>query len=313
MANTTVQLKKSGVSGNVPASLNFGELAINYADGKLFYKHANNSIASISTGSTNITANSFATVNSNSSLILATSSTDTLSFAAANTIRITTNTTSKLITIGSIALANQTGTFGGDLTVAGNLITTGSGGNITGANVISANTFNAAVSYVFADGTTQTTAASPVAYTQAAFAAANLASGVNATQNTNISAVDVYATSAYGKANSATTLAQAAFDKANTGVSTSVDQYARDTANSALPQTGGSITGSLNVAGTLEVSGVYSLPTYDGINGQALVTNGAGIVSWETISGGSGGGFPFVDLGLIADTTTTMVDMGTLA
>jgi hypothetical protein len=220
MANTTLQLKKSGVSGNVPPSLNFGELAINYADGKLFYKHANNSIASISTG-TSLTANSFATVNSNSSLILATSSTDTLSFAAANTIRITTNTTSKVITIGSIALANQTGTFGGDLTVAGNVITTGSGGNITGANVVFANTFNAAVSYIFSDGSVQTTAASPVAYTQAAFSAANLSLGINTTQNTNISAVDAYAAGAYGKANASGISAQAAFDKANTVVSNS--------------------------------------------------------------------------------------------
>lgn len=235
MANTTLQLKKSGVSGNVPSSLNFGELAINYADGKLFYKHANSSIASISTG-TSITANSFATVNSNSSLIFASSSTDTLSFAAANTIRITTNTTSKLITIGSIALANQTGTFGGDLTVAGNVITTGSGGNITGANVVSANSFNAAVSYIFSDGTTQTTAASSAAYTQAAFAAANLSLGIDTTQNTNISAVNTYATSAYDKANSANVLAQAAFDKANTGGEAGVDSYARTTANSAYDQ-----------------------------------------------------------------------------
>lgn len=221
MANTTLQLKKSGVTGNVPNSLIHGELAINYADGKLFYRHANNSIASISTG-TSITANSFATVNSNSSLILASSSTDTLSFAAANTIRITTNTTSKLITIGSIALANQTGTFGGDLTVAGNVITTGSGGNITGANVVSANSFNAAVSYIFSDGTIQTTAASPASYSQAAFALANNIVGVNTTQNTNIT--------------TATTLAQAAFDKANTGVGVSTDDYARQIANAAFQQ-----------------------------------------------------------------------------
>jgi hypothetical protein len=247
MANTTLQLKKSGVTGNVPDSLVYGELAINYADGKLFYKHSNNSIASISTG-TNITANSFATVNSNSSLILASSSTDTLSFAAANTIRITTNTTSKVITIGSTALANQTGTFGGDLTVAGNVITTGSGGNITGANVISANTFNAAVSYIFSDGTTQTTAASPASYSQAAFALANNIVGVNTTQNTSISIIqgvdlgqntrisiiEGVNTTQNTNITNATTLAQAAFDKANTGGEAGIDSYARQTANAAF-------------------------------------------------------------------------------
>ena len=261
MANTTLQLKKSGATGNVPNSLVHGELAINYADGKLFYRHANNSIASISTGAT---ANSFATVNSNSSLILASSSTDTLSFAAANTVRITTNTTSKLITIGSIALANQTGTFGGDLTVAGNVITTGSGGNITGANVVSANSFNAAVSYIFSDGTTQTTAASPASYSQASFALANNIVGVNTTQNTSISiiqgvdlgqntrmsiieGVDVgqntrisiiegVNTTQNTSITTATTLAQAAFDKANTGVGVSTDDYARQIANASFQQ-----------------------------------------------------------------------------
>jgi hypothetical protein len=59
--------------------------------------------------------------------------------------------------------------------------------------------------------------------------------GVDNTQNTNISAVNTFAGSAYNKANSANVLAQAAFDKANTGIT--YDQYARDTANSAAANT----------------------------------------------------------------------------
>jgi hypothetical protein len=39
MSNTTIQLKYSTFTGNVPSSLEFGELAINLADGKLFYKN----------------------------------------------------------------------------------------------------------------------------------------------------------------------------------------------------------------------------------------------------------------------------------
>lgn len=100
MANTSIQLKKSSITGNVPASLAYGELAINYADGKLFYKHANGSIASISTGSL---TNSFATINANSSLILATSPTDTLSIRPGNNITISTDTIGKSITINSTA------------------------------------------------------------------------------------------------------------------------------------------------------------------------------------------------------------------
>lgn len=42
MANTVIQIKGSGVTGNVPSSLQPGELAINYVDGKLFYGDASN-------------------------------------------------------------------------------------------------------------------------------------------------------------------------------------------------------------------------------------------------------------------------------
>lgn len=98
MANTSIQLKKSGATGNVPVSLAYGELALNYADGKLFYKHANGSIASIATGSV---TNSFATINANSSLILASTPTDTLSIVPGNNITISTDAINKTITINS--------------------------------------------------------------------------------------------------------------------------------------------------------------------------------------------------------------------
>jgi hypothetical protein len=42
MANTLIQLKNSGASGNTPTTLAPGELAINYADGKLYYGNAVN-------------------------------------------------------------------------------------------------------------------------------------------------------------------------------------------------------------------------------------------------------------------------------
>lgn len=44
MANT-IKLKNSGTSSNTPSSLEYGELAINYADGKLFYKDGGGSIS----------------------------------------------------------------------------------------------------------------------------------------------------------------------------------------------------------------------------------------------------------------------------
>jgi hypothetical protein len=101
MANTTLQLKKSGQTGNVPNSLAYGELALNYADGKLFYKASNGSIASISTAPA---TDSFATINANSSLILASSPYDTLSIIPGNNITISTDAFNKTITINSTAI-----------------------------------------------------------------------------------------------------------------------------------------------------------------------------------------------------------------
>lgn len=51
MANTII-IKKSSVGGKVPAAgdLSYGELAINYADAKLYFKKSDNSIASFIAG-----------------------------------------------------------------------------------------------------------------------------------------------------------------------------------------------------------------------------------------------------------------------
>lgn len=45
MANV-IKIKRSGVTTVAPTSLEYGELAINYADGLLFYKDSNNQIIS---------------------------------------------------------------------------------------------------------------------------------------------------------------------------------------------------------------------------------------------------------------------------
>jgi hypothetical protein len=110
MANTTIQLRKSGVTGNVPSSLDTGELALNYADGKLFYKNSLGVISSIESGSS---ANSFATINVNSSLIIASSNTDILDIDAGNNIIIVGDGINKKITIG----LSESPSISGDLTI----------------------------------------------------------------------------------------------------------------------------------------------------------------------------------------------------
>lgn len=96
--STTIKLKKSGATGNIPSnsSLEFGELALNYADGILYYKNATNTISQIS-GSA---ANTFETINANGTLIIADSNTDILSLLAGDAVYITGNGITDAITIG---------------------------------------------------------------------------------------------------------------------------------------------------------------------------------------------------------------------
>lgn len=52
---STIKFKRSSVGGKVPlvTDLDYGEMALNYADGILYYKNSSNTIASLSGGSFN--------------------------------------------------------------------------------------------------------------------------------------------------------------------------------------------------------------------------------------------------------------------
>lgn len=96
IANTTIRLKRSAVSGNVPSSLDSGEIAINTADGLLFYKDPTSVIRSISTGSK---TNSFSTINVSSTLLFATSNVSVLSISGNGAISVTGDPINDIITI----------------------------------------------------------------------------------------------------------------------------------------------------------------------------------------------------------------------
>lgn len=55
-------------------------------------------------------------------------------------------------------------------------------------------------------------------------------------------------------------------------------------ANSLAISTGGSERLRISSTGAVRLNNAYTLPTTDGLSGQALVTNGAGTVSWTNIS-----------------------------
>lgn len=119
MANTTIQLKRSAATGNTPVytDIDYGELALNYADGKLYYRTVLDTVSSI------FTPNLYETVNVNGTLLIPTSSTEILSFQPKNYISLNANTITNTIeideTLSSQVVFNTGGTITGDLTVNG--------------------------------------------------------------------------------------------------------------------------------------------------------------------------------------------------
>ena len=139
---TAIKLKKSSVVGRIPASgdIEYGELAINFADGRLFYKNSSNDIRSFLDSGQTIslidsdyvnarvvipaTQNVFSTIAvAGQSDVVADATTDTLTFVAGNNITITTNDAGDAVTFASsgtgsgvIGSANQVllNTYTGD-------------------------------------------------------------------------------------------------------------------------------------------------------------------------------------------------------
>lgn len=97
MANTVIALKKSSVPTAQPTVLANGELAINYADGKLFYKHANGTILPFNTQG----GNAFGTINANGTLVVAGSSEAVVTLVAGNNVTITGDAINDKITINA--------------------------------------------------------------------------------------------------------------------------------------------------------------------------------------------------------------------
>lgn len=83
MANTIIQLKKSATPAATPSSLANGELGINYADGKLFFKAANLAIHQL-----NHVPNYYGTISANGTLLVADTLADVLSITQGDNIVI---------------------------------------------------------------------------------------------------------------------------------------------------------------------------------------------------------------------------------
>lgn len=109
MANT-IKLKRSGTATQVPSSLEHGELAINYADGKMFYKNSSGSI----TG-TKLLANIVGTTNE----VSVSESLGTFTIGLPDSISITTvNTSGDTNVSGKLSVLASSGEEGGEIFLA---------------------------------------------------------------------------------------------------------------------------------------------------------------------------------------------------
>ena len=194
MANTVIQLKHSTETGNVPSSLANGEISINSRDGKFFYSTPDNVLVTHypypgpSGLNQEVQFNDSGVLGSDSGLTY-NKTTDVLTvtggaiiggvnvtpqiqlaFTQANTPSHVSNSAASYANAAFIHAnaaftranksldANNGGTVTGTIT-ANSFITTGSFGNISGANTIYANNFVANTGFIqFADGSKQYTA-----------------------------------------------------------------------------------------------------------------------------------------------------------
>ena len=124
MSNTTIQLKKSGEIGNTPVNLELGEVALNYAEGKLYYKNDIGSIVYIKN------QEGFGSISANG-LVLATIPNDILTLNEGHAVQIVSDDNTKSIQfsvdetqLNSFIEKIGDGVITGNLTVTGNVTTT---------------------------------------------------------------------------------------------------------------------------------------------------------------------------------------------
>ena len=232
MANTVIALKKSSTPAAEPSSLANGELAINFADGKLFYKNLTGQIVSFTSGS-----NSFGTVNANGTLIIADTLSDVLTIEAGVNISIVGDAINDKITI------NATGGGGG-----GSSANVGDTPPISPANGDqwwSSTLGKMFIYYADTDSSQWVESTSNMLNIQVGAVGYGIPYDMANTANLNAKtandkANDAYliANTAYNKANSANIVGSNAYDKANTANIIAIAAF--DKAN-----TGGGGSGSL--------------------------------------------------------------------
>jgi hypothetical protein len=211
MANTTIAIKKSATVSSIPSTLEFGELAINYADGKLYYKNVNSSIVEFAPSGGG-ESNSFGTVNANSTLIVADTPGDILTLVAGIGIAIEGDAVTDTITISATSTVTTVEVAAAfDKANSANVLAFNTG---IGANAFTSATIAGANAAVGAGANTVGTAA----FDKANSANVVGSSAFDKANSANVLAYDsgIIGSSAFDKANTGNIVASLAFDKANT-------------------------------------------------------------------------------------------------
>ena len=110
MANT-IKIKNSGTASNVPGSLVAGEIAVNYADGKVYYGNASNGVSafSITINGTSIALGSSGTVTANAQTLTGVGANGTVLTSTGTATAWTANTgTGNVVRATSPSISNPT-------------------------------------------------------------------------------------------------------------------------------------------------------------------------------------------------------------
>ena len=248
--------------------------------------------------------NTFGTIEvSGQSSVVADSTTDTLTLAAANTnVVITTNATTDTITFGL-----GTDIVTGSVTVTGNLAAVGNlscddilaGGNVSVTGVISADSATLTTLNFIGGGTTTIGPNNALALDPA-----DLEIRTNGNCDVVLDYDNNESSQAFrvkdGAGNVMFSVDEDGISVANGTASTgAVIRLGEATAN-------GSNYVGIQAPASLAANVTYTLPTADGTSGQVLTTNGSGVLSWATDATG-GGGSSYSAVRTQSGTTYTLV------
>jgi hypothetical protein len=193
--------------------------------------------------------------------------------------------TASIVTSGNLTVSNN-------LTVTNNVTaayisTTGIGGSISGANTISANTVNAVNIVITSNTVSNSNTTGALLVTGGVGVQGNLYATAVYSNNKIVLTSEPIGQGAYDKANAANVLAQAAFDYANASSGGALAQSAFNKANSAnvlaqaaynaanaaVQSSGGTITGTLNVANLIETGKIFTVAGNTSYNANSLLAN----------------------------------------